>query len=153
MKATALIKSDEQALLSAESVFSLYSKFCHYKSTIVASVSGCLENSDLENSDLRPQTSKTQTSKTQTSKTQTSRTQTSKTQTSKTQTSKTQYTFDENSRSTVLIFPTVFDYWRADFAFFCRFMFIYIYCWTGNKNKQSNCRSRSYDCVMECLSL
>ena len=67
----------------------------------------CLENSDLENSDLRPQTSKTQTSKTQTSKTQTS----------KTQTSKTQYTFDENSRM-ALIFPTVFDYWRADFAFF-----------------------------------
>ena len=113
---------------------------------------GCLENSDLENSDLRPQTSKTQTSKTQTSKTQTSKTQTSKTQTSKTQTSKTQYTFDDNSRSTVLIFPTVFDYWRADFTFFCRFMFIYIYCWTGNKNRQqSNCRSRIYDCVMECL--
>ena len=60
-------------------------------------VNGCLENSD-----LRPQTSKTQTSKTRTSKTQTS----------KTQTSKTQYTFDENSRM-VLIFPTVFDYWRA----------------------------------------
>lgn len=39
MKTTTLIKSDEQALLSAESVFSLYSKFCHYKSTIVASVS------------------------------------------------------------------------------------------------------------------
>ena len=52
----------------------------------LASVRGCLENTDLENADLRLQTSKTQTSKTQTSKTQTSKTQTSKTQTLQTKT-------------------------------------------------------------------
>ena len=58
------------------------------------------------------------------------------------------YTFDENSLRMALIFPIVYGYWHADFAFFCRLTFIYSYCWTGNKNRH---QSRIYDCVMECL--
>ena len=60
-----------------------------------------------------------------------------------------------------LMFPIVYGYWRANFAFFfgrLTFSYSYTYCWTGNKNRQqSNAGflrwSRIYDFVMECLSL
>ena len=98
---------------------------------------GCLENTDqLENTDHRPQTKKTQTSKTQTSQ------------------FKVSLNFDENSLLMALIFPIVYGLdGMPTLLFYCRLMFIYSYCWTGNENRQQSnagflCWSRIYDCVM-----
>ena len=69
------------------------------------------------------------------------------------------YTFDENSLRMALIFPIVYGYWCADFAFFSVVWRLSIaIAGLSNKNRQQSnagflCSSRIYDCVMECLSL
>ena len=96
------------------------------------------------------------TDRPQTQKTQPQKTQTSKTQTSQFKVSLKTYTFDGNSLLMALIFPIVYGLAGMPtllFFFFCCLTFIYIYCWTGNENRQQSnagflCWSRIYDCVM-----